>query len=855
MNGKKWILGIILLSSTAFWLCSLRIFMLQPLQIPALFFLLVTVGLTLLLFRKSDYTVDRKWSVLFIVSVLSSLLIWYPYNVGLMLLAIGFLLLAVFPRFWLGVTISGLILTLQAGILGVYYMLIPSGHSATILSYVVYPFIRVFGYTATLDKGVIYILQAEDVFPFPTTWDTLGIYPFILIFVPVLCFLLLTSETVNEAVRRAVGSAALGLVYLLFRYVILIHFFFSGSLGVDAVGTFRELFFSPLSMALSFVPFVCILFFVYPFSLEVEFPTFSVEKRLLTLCGVLFVSSFLLVGAFTFQDPGVEKKGRVLVDEIHSTWEPSSLILDKEWYGSESTYNAYSMIEWFKVSYDVDRVMSPAYVDWNPGEHISKTQPDIVSDEITAEMLSNYDILILKTPAMYTEKEVEAIVNFVENGGGLFVIGDHSNFSGTSTALNEIIRHFGMQLEFDSVNTAEGRLSTYERGRIAHSSAKYMPYFDFLTSCSITAPMSVGRIIPGYGLMAEPGEYASTGFFRETRRDLSILATDRTWGIFHQSVAGTYGKGRIAIFADSTTISNFRIFFGGSPNLVIGCMEYLNYANKYQFVTKLFLAGGVILAASGVYLFGKLEKKLRLGIFLVLVCAMGLGSGLSAAVFSPTLYSTIPAKYYDWETTVCFDGKHSSEIVNSGDREGVYTNFLIWTQRVGLVPTIELSLEECVQKGKTIVIIDPVKEGFSQKEVELLKEHVKKGGNVLMMVDQPQVLGLNLIKEFDLEIEAIMKPYDAPKEEVLFAPWGPSIKGGEALKKVEERVILARVSYGEGYFVLCTVSHAFRDGFGGQPGYMGYNGSDPDILEENQKAQLWELYNLEFELFEQILKV
>lgn len=851
---KPWLFGVVLLFTSAFWICSLVIFTLEPLTIPSVFSLLIVVVSAYFFVRRSEYTGRRKWSILCIPCVIAAVFIPYPFSTGFILLAAGFFLLAVLPKMaaWMAAALSGLIVIIQGAGMAVYFLVIPSGHSATVMSSFVYPLLRIFGFAASFDRGTVFIEKAGDVFPFPTTWDTLGIYPFLLIFLPAFVFLLLKCETLGQLFRRAFGFVGVSLLYVLLRYVLLLHFYFSSELGTEALSRFRDIFFSPLWMFLTFAPFVVLIVLVYHPDVDIALPDFTVRTRCVTASLIFLVSMGLLFGGFFFQEQGSPKQGRVLVDEIHSTWEPSYLVMDTHWYGSESTYNAYSMIEWLKVSYDVNRVISTAFVEWEPGETITKVEGELVSDEITAEMLKSYDILILKTPAMYTQQEVAAIVDFVKEGGGLFVIGDHSNFAGTSTALNQIIREFGLEFVFDSVNSVEGRLSIYEREEVAHPCAKYMPEFDFLTSCSIAAPAAVGRVITGYGLSAEPGEYASTGFFRETRRDLPVLATDRNWGIFHQCVAAKYGKGRIVAFADSTTISNFRIFFGGSDAMVIGCMEWLNYTNQYGFVTTLLWAAGIVTTGIGVFFFSSIEKKKRTGALMIVVCAAGLGSSLSLAAFVSPVYDDIPAKYYDWENTVCFDRSHSSEIVDSGDRNGVYSVFLIWTQRVGRVPSIEHSLKACAEKGKTIVIIDPVTENFSHEDIEVLKEHVKAGGNVLMMVDQIRVLGLNVIEEFGLEIEEIMRPQDTQEKGPLLS-WGPSIKGGEALKTVGDRVVLARVSYGEGWFVLCTVSHIFRDGYNGNPGYMGYNGTNPYALGEEQKKIILEIYQLEYELFSEIL--
>ena len=851
---RKWVLGIVLLSSIAFWLCFSTIFKFEPMVIYGVISLFAMLLSSFALFKGYKPDTDRRWGLLLIPCIIAVVFIPSPYNIGFILLGIGFFLLAVVPNLflWLGFAVSGLILAIQAAGMGIYYMLIPSGHSATVMSYIMYPVLKLFGFVTSFERGTIFIQKAGDIFPFPTTWDTLGAFPFILIFLPALVYLLLKSDTVDHALRRAAGFLGLSLVYVVLRYVVLLHFYFTGDLGMEAMAKFRNIFFSSWWLFITFVPFVVLIMLVYSPRIEIVLPSLKIGKKSAAMAVAFLLSAFFFVGATVYQEQGTEKQGRVLVDEIHSTWEPSSLVLDKYWYGSESTYNAYSMIEWFDATFAVDRVMSNAFVNWEPGNNITKAEPDVVSDEITADMLKNYDILILKTPNMYNQSEVAAIVAFVENGGGLFVVGDHSNFAGTSTALNEIIRNFGLEFVFDSANSVEGRLSIYERGKIAHPCAKYMPYFDFLTSCTIAAPINVGRVIPGYALNAEPGEYASTGFFRETRRDLPVLATDRNWGIFHQCVASKYGKGRIVAFADSTCISNFRIFFGGTDGMAIGCMEWLNYSNALSFMTKLFWIAGVVLAGIGVFLFSDVEKKKRLGVFLIVVCAAGLGSSLSIAAFSPTLYDSIPAKYYDWDNTVCFDGSHSSEIVDSGNKEGNYSVFLIWTQRVGRIPSIEHSLQACSEKGKTIIIVDPVTENFSSEDIDILKKHMEKGGNVLMMVDSSTILGLNVIAEFGLEIEDIMKPRDAEEEGPLVA-WGPSVKGGEALKTIDDRVVLAQVPYGNGYFLLCTISNVFRNGFNGQPGYMGYNGTDPEALGEEAKELTMIIYNWEYELFEEIL--
>ncbi len=52
-------------------------------------------------------------------------------------------------------------------------------------------------------------------------------------------------------------------------------------------------------------------------------------------------------------------------------------------------------------------------------------------------------MLIIKTPtARYSADEVTAIVNYVQHGGSLLLIGDHTNVFNMNTYLNDISRQF-----------------------------------------------------------------------------------------------------------------------------------------------------------------------------------------------------------------------------------------------------------------------------------------------------------------------------------------------------------------------------------------------------------------------------
>lgn len=65
-------------------------------------------------------------------------------------------------------------------------------------------------------------------------------------------------------------------------------------------------------------------------------------------------------------------------------------------------------------------------------------------DKIDAATLADCDVLVIKTPtARYSPDEVEAVLQFIEQGGGVLLVGDHTNFERMATTMNDIARPLG----------------------------------------------------------------------------------------------------------------------------------------------------------------------------------------------------------------------------------------------------------------------------------------------------------------------------------------------------------------------------------------------------------------------------
>jgi len=624
-------------------------------------------------------------------------------------------------------------------------------------------------------------------------------------------------------------------LYLIFRCIILIHFYIN-SLEL-------EIFWNPLVMLLSFIPLALLLMKIIQLKNEnIKRRTVLVlrlSKNNIIVMLLIFIFIFSIVGALVFQDPGSNKNGRVLIDEYHSDWEDSTRPLDKEWYGVLSTYNYYSWAEWLNYYYNINRNLN---------------------DTLTIKLLDNYDILILKCPTNpYSDEEIDSIIQFVEQGGGLFLIGDHTNVFGMNTYLNTVANKFGIGFKTDaSYELGTGALSSYSPGDIfRHPIVNNLKQFDFMTSCTLDAPFFSENVILGNRLINEPGTYSTENFFSE-----SISTTESEFGYFLQSVAVKHGRGRVVAFTDSTVFSSFSVFTDGYQTYSLGVFNYLNRENVYSFINTLLLGIGIVSFILLIYLIRK-EHKLKIASLFLFIGLLSFSMGAPIFSYINTVNYPLPSAHTDF-SQVCFVQEHSnikislepSIIIEKEENE--FGTFFVWTQRIGCIPSVETMLDDAVQKADVIVFINPINT-FSDKDIDLISRFIENGGKMLVMdsITNSMSSSNELISNFGMWInkksdnlqlfENISEIGKNNSKGIIFSPY-LLISGGEKtiVDERNETQISIMNFYNEltgknGTIVVVVDSFTFRDqNMGG-------------VFTEPNDDQLG-IYDTEFLIFEELLK-
>ena len=99
--------------------------------------------------------------------------------------------------------------------------------------------------------------------------------------------------------------------------------------------------------------------------------------------------------------------------------------------------------------------------------------------------LSKNDVLVMgiAKEAHYSSEEINAIVDFVDVGGGLLIIGEHDNFANSSNFQNPLASHFGMTFNSDRIYDTEN----YNEGSFTEVKGKWIiinsSFFDLDDIC------------------------------------------------------------------------------------------------------------------------------------------------------------------------------------------------------------------------------------------------------------------------------------------------------------------------------------------------------------------------------------
>jgi len=533
-------------------------------------------------------------------------------------------------------------------------------------------------------------------------------------------------------------------------------------------------------------------------------------------------------------DPiGVRKAGRVMIVEKHSPWSPSNSSYNTEILGGGddehgSSYNYAAAYQYLSQYYEMSRLNE--------------------EDAIDEKTLSACDVLVIKIPRVrYSSDEVRAVVNFVESGGGLLFIGDHTNLENSAVHMNDIARAFGFTFRDDVLYSTQPSPDEehYAAPMAPHPAIEHVPEFDFAVSCSIDPGISFGRpVVMATGLWSMPSDFDFSNLM-----PWAMHVPEMRFGAFVQAWSTRGGQGRVVAWGDSTIFSNFCLYQPGKAQVLLNLVEWLNHRGSTG-LWWLWTLLGLAAVANGLRLVRN-EGSAWLVLVAALACGWTLGSTTTAALLaremplpSPQPNHRLPQIAIDRTTSQAPLAKGAfNEDQVSGQGFGLFEQSLA---RLGY-QTVRAEGDDAL-RGDAVVIVCPSRPA-SEAYRKRLVEYIDGGGRLLVIdagLSNAPSTSNQILKPFGLALDyaqawsgELAKPElktdasgkERPAEEVKFpsgigvdSAW--QVLGGTSVAMVHAKLekfdskdadahadqpICATAQYGKGLVMVASFGNMFND--------------------------------------------
>lgn len=286
----------------------------------------------------------------------------------------------------------------------------------------------------------------------------------------------------------------------------------------------------------------------------------------LVLLALLFLSSCAFFGEDErYAPPPEDGRPWILVDLYHTTIQnPVDYRLHRDQYSYQGTYGFHRLF---------DHLARNDY-PWNS----LRTKP------LSGPRLHGYSILFInlvhdtRNHPDFTEEEVELIIDFVRNGGGLFVIADHSNVYRHAERINPFLKPMGIEVMY---HTAVDRAPQY-----SVSGGGWLMAFDFeehpvteeveMISFKTGGPMATdhGVAFTSELSFADYWDESNTGGFYGDWRQGEDRELEPS-GPLAIVAAAEFGAGRVAVVGDQNIFGDAWLHFGNNFELATNIVEWL----------------------------------------------------------------------------------------------------------------------------------------------------------------------------------------------------------------------------------------------------------------------------------------
>ncbi|UCD12921.1 MAG: hypothetical protein JSW60_04970, partial [Thermoplasmatales archaeon] len=371
----------------------------------------------------------------------------------------------------------------------------------------------------------------------------------------------------------------------------------------------------------------------------------------------------------------------------------------------------------------------------------------IESPKITQDILQDVNVFVVANlNTSFSQIEKDLIWQFVERGGSLLVLGDHTNVGGILEPLNDLLEPTDIRFRFDSALPLDPTFKWMTGYHLLHhpvtSTLQNLDELQISVGASLNSSLSFPIIL---------GRYAFSDEGDRSNEEMAYLG-DYEYNPGEQLgdivlVAGSYyGQGKVIVFGDTSTFQNAAL-----PYSIPFINNVFAWLTSGRTQTEELLQIGIslllLIAAFLIYIIQK-NTSISFVFFPIAFCGALLISTATTPIFITEVSLTDDVVYIDSSHGERF----SLELFKDESLNGLILNL----NRNGYLPIIlkEFSKEQ-IAEGKILFFNAPT-QSFTGNEVEFLIQYISKGGIVVLATGyEDKDASMPLLSEFELDIEGI----------------------------------------------------------------------------------------------------
>jgi len=372
-------------------------------------------------------------------------------------------------------------------------------------------------------------------------------------------------------------------------------------------------------------------------------------------------------------------------------------------------------------------------------EEIEKL-PDLIDQARTLVIISPTEIL---PPQLH-----ERIWNFVKDGGGLLVMGDHTDIFGTRRPLNNLLAPIRVSFNFDSAYPAR-KAWRYCYERFPHPVTRSLDQVNdvlaYGTGASLAIKAPAYPVVVGKYGFSDKGNYANSGR-GAFLGDYAYQRGEQLGDVVLVAGAG-YGRGKVLVFGDTSSFQNVSVPY--SYPFLADVFTWLSSRGVLNHTAHTFLAFVLIaLAVMVLTLGGHVTQSVPMTITaLTLTVSVFVSAELTPSTKVPKI---VPDRSHH---VAYVDGSHIGSFkMEHWERESI-DGLLVNLSRNGYLPVIMREFSPAWLKASEIYVsISPIR-SYSKDEITALERFVTDGGTALLAVGYEESAGAQkLLRHFGFRI-------------------------------------------------------------------------------------------------------